>query len=332
VDDPWFQIARRIRTQRQRLGLSARDLSVILDCSRTTIHNWEAGRPIPLERCSQLAEALQIDTDELLRLHPYAADPEPSESMLKVVRTGPSRRQVSVAIAVFAIVLVGAVVATWRTATTGCYQPGAGGGSMLGAFDQAYHRYGGKTTLGCATNEVHKWGSGYVQDFEGGTAGRGILMTLDRTHVYSLAGSLFWSYVDLADGATADIAGVAVGDPVLCDSTVVVPLDGGLEGPGALVSMGPQDAFVWLPGDIWAAYKNQGGPDGLLGAPVSTLDRSEAGQSVAFAHGRIKHLYGTETVVDLVAASETPAIPLDIATCTPVPISNILVGDFAAGE
>lgn len=329
VEDPWFRIARRIRAERQRQGLSARELANLLDCSRTTIHNWEAGRPIPLERCPAIAKALHIDLDEFLALHPHAPTLPDGEMQKPLLPVG---RLVLVGLVVMAIVVIGAVTATWLTATADCFEVGAGGGSMLGPFRQAYERYGGEAVLGCATNEVHKWGPAYVQDFDGGAAGRGVLMTLDRVNVFPLAGAMFSSYVDIADGATADLAGAPTADPRYCAGTIVVPLAGGIAGPGALVSVADGGQYVWLPPDIWIAFTNSGGVAGLLGAPLGDAQRTPESESAQFQSGMVVHTYGVGTAVVTERTDHSAGSPLDLASCQPVPITDAALGSFVTAD
>lgn len=48
------------------------------------------------------------------------------------------------------------------------YLPGEGSCNQA-AFAQTYMQGGGFVTFGTPTNAVHKWGTGYTQDFRGGT-------------------------------------------------------------------------------------------------------------------------------------------------------------------
>jgi hypothetical protein len=71
-------------------------------------------------------------------------------------------------------------------------------------------------------------------------------MTLDQKTAYVMTGPAWTNYVGIAGGATADFVGVAVGPPVLCGNGIVIPLGGGIDGPGALVSDANRDIYARL--------------------------------------------------------------------------------------
>lgn len=295
VDDPWYLIASRIRIEREKLGLSTTQLARGLGVSRTTIHNWEGGKPIPIERCASIASFLGIDHEELLTLHPHSTSLHLDNNNHD---PGNPSRLIKVGLAVTALIVIGTMLFTWSTAQASCVEPGAGGGSLLGPFRDAYDRYGGEPVLGCAINEVHKWGPGFVQDFEGGSSERSTLMTLNRTDVYYLGGDMWWDYVDIADGATPDVVGVAASEILQCGPATVLRLEGGHTGPGALVSNVSGDHHVWLDGDIWTAYKRAGGPMGRLGQPIGAVEQDQTSTRAEFEGGTITHAHGEAAMVD----------------------------------
>lgn len=333
-DDPWYPLAGRIRSERIGRGWSAKQLADQVGCSRATIHNWEAGKPIPLERTALLAAALGLEPRTLLALHPHAAPPAavnvappPAASPPPATTTRWWRHRGVVAGGSAAVIVVGTMFATWLTATAGCFEVGAGGGSMIGPFRSAYDTYGGRVVLGCAANEVHKWGPGYVQDLEGGSAGRSSLMTLNRTDVYVLAGPLWWDYVAVAGGATTDFAGLAASPPLRCGPSVLVLLDGGLDGPGALVES-DSGSFVWVPADFWAQYRAAGGPAGPLGRPLADgVTRDSSGPTLLFEAGKMTKSYGGPVE----GASGIDATPFDLSRCTPADLEAISLGDPPPG-
>jgi hypothetical protein len=139
-------------------------------------------------------------------------------------------------------------------------------------------------------------------------------MTLNKSDVFYLGGEVWWDYVNIADGATPDVVGVAASEILQCGNAQVVLLEGGFAGPGALVSNSSGNHHVWLSGDIWAPYKAAGGPTGLLGRPLGdSIQQSEILVRADFEGGSITRAYGDEATVDpSIAGSE----PFDAAECT----------------
>ncbi len=289
-DDPWLAISQFIEVRRNALGLSRQQFGRLLDVSRATIYNWESGKHVPIERVAQLAQALDVPYEDLLRLHPHAVEP---------LESPPQQRSRSQLTGIMLLVIAGAlVVFTWLTARSDCVAVGAGSASLIGPFTDAYERYGGEVVLGCATNEVEKWGPGVVQQFIGGSTGDSALMMLGDGDVFVIAGPIFWDYVAIAQGGTPDIAGFPVSPILECGQVLVVLLDRGLGGPGALVSTPDRSVNVWLPADLWAAYARSGGPTGPLGAPVSLPRRYGGGIEVELERGRLDHVYGSGVYVE----------------------------------
>lgn len=316
-NDPWYPLATRIRTERIGQGLSVKELADRVDCSRATVHNWEGGRPVPLDKCARIAHALDIDPSELLALHPNSNPPARPRQPL------PASRALARTWVVLGILGMTMYV-TWATATAECLEVGAGGGSMIGPFREAYEWYGGAIILGCPTNEVHKWGPGYAQDLSGGVAGDAILMTLDRRRVHVLAGPMRRDLYALAGVMTADFTGIATSDPLACGPGVLVLLDGGLDGPGLLVSSA-DDAYVWVPADFWAVYRRYGGPFGPLGLPESDVVRDRAQHTLHFEHGDLRKELGGPVTVD-------PPIRVNVEAfspgrCAPVSVEDVVLGE-----
>ena len=313
-DDPWYRITRRIQLRRLELGLSTKDVAERLGTTSRTIRNWEFGKGLKAEKLRGLAEALDLDVDELLDLHPEVARAKwtPAEWHLT------TRHVVAgLSILVILVAIVGAL--SWMASDVSCFEAGTGGGSMAEPFTDAYREFGGEAVLGCATNEVHKWGPGFVQDYDGGSTDRGILMTLDQREVFVLAGNLWEDYVGIAGGATADLLGYPVSVPRRCGDGVLVEFRGGEQGIGALVSVADGSGFAWLAADTWAFYRSRGGPQGALGLPV---DRRSVATPDGFTHGfergTIEHRYGVGTSSDV--GSVRGGGPLDLGSCAPYDI------------
>lgn len=320
-DDPWYPLASRIRAERVRQGLSVRELADRVGCSRATIHNWESGRPVPPQKCVRLAEALAVDPADLLSLHPGAASP--SGRPVEPSPRPPTARRAWVILALLSLT----VYLTWATATADCLEVGAGGGSMIGPFREAYERYGGAVVLGCPTNEVHKWGPGYAQDLSGGAAGDSVLMTLDRRTVRVLPGPARHDFYAIAGVATTDFTGVVVSDPLVCGPAAVFLLDGGLDGPGALVTSSDGE-YVWIPADFWAVYGRYGGPSGPLGLPARAAQPASGGRRLPFEGGLLVEEWGGPVVADPPIRTNVPAF--DVNDCAPADIERLVLGDVPA--
>lgn len=322
-DDPWYPLATRIRTERVGSGLSARELAERVGCSRATIHNWESGRPVPPEKCVRLAEALSLDPAELLSLHPGATPAVATSPVTDRPSAPRTARRAWLVIAVLSLT----VYVTWATATADCLEVGAGGGSMIGPFREAYERYGGPVVLGCPTNEVHKWGPGYAQDLSGGVAGESVLVTLDRRAVRILPGPARHDFYAIAGVATTDFTGVAVSDPLVCGPAALILLDGGLDGPGALVTA-TGGRWVWIPADFWAVYEGNGGPAGPLGLPGGPIEPIPGGRRLGFEGGVLAEEWGGPVVAEPPIRTSVPAF--DVAGCAPADIERLVLGDIPA--
>ncbi|MDH3499252.1 MAG: helix-turn-helix domain-containing protein [Acidimicrobiia bacterium] len=316
IEDPWYRIASRIEKDRTRLGLTRRDLADRVGVSRSTIFNWESGRRIPVEKCATIAAALGIAPTELLELHPEvpmvtrADAPRPASSREAVRLT---RREVLFVAFGISALAVGIGFAAWMSASTRCFTIGAGLPSSSAQFRQAYDDAGGHDTLGCAIDEIHRFGPGIAQHFEGRNVGTGAIMSLDRGEAFVLAGEAYAAFRWIADGSAPDVAGHPIAAPRRCGDTLVLTLSGGAAGAGALVETADGSGYVWMAGGAWPAFIAAGGPIGPLGAPMtSTWD--DDGFAVEFARGSISAGHGEEPVI---TGAGTTAAPLDLSTCAP---------------
>lgn len=231
-----------------------------------------------------------------------------------------SRGERSSLISIVGVALVvGMGFLTWSTANADCTAIGAEDGTAAPAFRAAFEQGGGRLALGCAVEDVRKWGPGLSQSIEGGVLGPGAILALDRTgEAFVLTGELWESYRWISDGASTDVAGYPVTPPLLCGGAYVVGLAGGSDGPGALVQQADGDRYEWLSGDVWHAYQMSGGPAGPLGRPLESR-RDDAGLYAEFEHGSITALYGTVPTADFAG---TAADPVDLDTCTQIPLSE----------
>ena len=184
ADDPWYALAEQIKGARSHLGISRQSLATRIGVSRGTILNWESGRRVPIEKCAQLARALEISTDTLLGLHPEVPNGDPRRGHDPEEGRGfrISLRELGLmAFGVLALV-IGVGFLAWSTASNECFAVGAGLGSAAPPFRSAYDAAGGRADLGCPSEEVRKWGEGVSQMLEGGALGTGVILSLDRQH------------------------------------------------------------------------------------------------------------------------------------------------------
>lgn len=96
------------------------------------------------------------------------------------------------------------VVSVAPASSASCAIPvGAGAsGSLRDQIVAAHRRSGGQRAVGCATNKVHRWGSGYIQDFAGGSGGRGGIMREDgRSKAFWVHGAIWATYSGSHGGA-----------------------------------------------------------------------------------------------------------------------------------
>lgn len=316
--DPWFEIAERIKDERKRAGLTRQQLASRVGVSRGTIFNWESGKRIPVEKCAALASGLDLATDDILSIHPEVPTrtrparelPDPEET----VRF--TRREVTLISIVGVALVVGMGFLTWSTANANCTEIGAGDGTIAPAFRAAFDEGGGRIALGCATEDVRKWGPGLFQAIDGGDLGAGALMAPDRLgEAFVFAGELWESYRWIADGSSGDVAGYPASRPLDCDGTYLVPLVGGADGPGVLIEHASGDRYMWLSGDVWFAYRQAGGPGGPLGRPLDQ-SRDAEGTAGTFEGGTVVARYGEAPTVDGPAGT-----PLNLDSCTEVPLA-----------
>ena len=74
------------------------------------------------------------------------------------------------------------------------------GGTDQQTFVAAYTRNGGKSPVGCPLNAVHSWYNGRIQDFNGGSGGKGALMKANgRADAFWIHGGI-WNYYEIHGG------------------------------------------------------------------------------------------------------------------------------------
>ena len=84
--------------------------------------------------------------------------------------------------------------------------------NLSGELPDAFNKHGGYDRVGVPTNEVHLWGNGVVQDFDGGANGWGILMRRhDTTVFYYVFGKIWDAYRN--EGGAPGWLGYPTSDP-----------------------------------------------------------------------------------------------------------------------
>jgi uncharacterized protein with LGFP repeats/pimeloyl-ACP methyl ester carboxylesterase len=168
---------------------------------------------------------------------------------------------------------------------------GFDGSSAHNTYINTFNRLGGSGAIGSATNNVHHWGNGYTQDFQGGAEGRGAIMKSDANDNSYWVGGSFWNAY-LATGNGADGAlGYPTSDRIGNRQNFQ---------NGALIS-GSNGIFA-VYGGIGGHYlNNEGGENGRLGAPTSGEQGIGNGKIVQhFQNGDI--LYGSGATSTLLTA------------------------------
>jgi murein DD-endopeptidase MepM/ murein hydrolase activator NlpD len=77
----------------------------------------------------------------------------------------------------------------------------------------AFNKHGGYDRVGVPTNNVHLWGNGVVQDFDGGQNGWGILMRRHNTTVFYYVSGKIWEAYRNTDNGAPGWLGYPTSDP-----------------------------------------------------------------------------------------------------------------------
>ena len=147
-------------------------------------------------------------------------------------------------------------------------------------FVDSFDLNGGKGNVGCPTSDVHRWGGGYIQDFEGGTEGNagpgGIMLRDDTSTAYWVHGGVWQKYVSPGVGGATGFLGYPLTDEQEADISpngttgIVTEFEGGRI---PWHRDDPDDPFAnqafETHGDIDDRYVLEGGSGGLLGFPIS---------------------------------------------------------------
>ncbi len=139
---------------------------------------------------------------------------------------------------------------------------GYDGTSTHQTYINTFNRDGVSTTLGSPTNNVHPWGNGYIQDFSGGSDGRGGIMKSNANDNSYWVGSDFWNKF-LETGGAAGILDYPTSDRHSANGGQRQDFQG-----GAILKSNSGIFPVY--GGIGGQYLNvEGGQNGRLGFPKS---------------------------------------------------------------
>jgi hypothetical protein len=173
--------------------------------------------------------------------------------------------------------------------------PGQGGANAQ-AFVTAYDRNGGRAGAGCATNAVHRWGSGYTQDFSGGAGGTGAIMLADGVSTaWYVHGAIWTKYAGL--GGAGHVLGYPVSDEGTATSSVTGAAAAYSNFQGGAIdhhANGPRaGTTVWIGLGIFQKWSQLSYGSGVLGLPVTdegnatTSPLGTTGRVAAFENGEI---------------------------------------------
>ncbi len=168
---------------------------------------------------------------------------------------------------------------------------GFDGTSAHNTYINTFNRLGGSGAIGSATNNVHPWGNGYLQDFQGGSQGSGAILKSNANDNSYWVGGGFWNaYLATGNGVEGAL-GYPTSDRIGNRQNFQ---------NGALIS-GSNGIFA-VYGGIGGHYlNNEGGENGRLGAPTSKEEGLGGNKIVQhFQYGDI--LYGIGATSTLMTA------------------------------
>jgi len=193
---------------------------------------------------------------------------------------------------------------------------GYNGFSIHQTYVDTFNRNGGSSVLGSPINNVHPWGDGHIQDFDGGSDGRGGIMKSNANdNSYWVSGDFWNKYLDT--GGSGGILDYPTSDRYRTNGGWRQNFQG-----GAILKS--SKGIFPLFGGIGAYYfNNEGGENGRLGFPTSGEIGIGNGVIVQnFEHGRI--VYG-----DGSTRTEMNSQPTPTHSPTSVTINGFIVdGNF----
>jgi N-acetylmuramoyl-L-alanine amidase len=179
---------------------------------------------------------------------------------------------------------------------------GYDGSSTHQTYINTFNRNGGSSALGSPTNNVHPWSNGYIQDFSGGSEGRGGIMKSNANDLSYWVGADFWSKF-LDTGGAEGILHYPTSDRFSTNAGQRQNFQG-----GAIIKSAKGIFPVF--GGIGTHYlTNEGGEKGRLGFPTS--GEVGVGNGVIHQHfenGYIRYGDGpTRTIMNTQPTTPVPA-------------------------
>jgi hypothetical protein len=113
-----------------------------------------------------------------------------------------------------------------------------------------------------------------------------------------MSGAYWDDYTGTSGKNSGPILGYPTTDPIECNGTQLVLLEGGEQSPGAMVTAASSGGFIWIPKLIWSRYRMLEGPFGRLGRPVGRVEQTPSETRQTFEHGYIRVVAGA-TKTDL---------------------------------
>lgn len=164
----------------------------------------------------------------------------------------------------------------------GSFNPSAANvqSTFAAAFLQRYAEAGGKDSLGCPTQLIHRWGQGFLQELEDEQGNRSALLSITPGTAILLTGNA-WGVFDRIKGLSGELVGYPTGEPTLVDGLYIVGLNAG----GALVAASPEAPYHWLPPLVLESWKSLGAKDSCVGMPISDPFAMDSSFRQDFEHG-----------------------------------------------
>jgi hypothetical protein len=144
------------------------------------------------------------------------------------------------------------------------------GASNQGAYQSEFTNGGRIWGLGLASNTVHQWGPGCIQDFNGGYRGKAAIMSTGCTGPAYWVGDQFWAYYERVYGGTAStVMGYPYNDSHRWGPGWVQDFGSGNLGPNILMQRDGRTSVYDVSWPFRADYVALGGAPGFLGFPTS---------------------------------------------------------------
>lgn len=150
---------------------------------------------------------------------------------------------------------------------------GVGGGGSYNSlyyYSQAYGRIGGGGAIGWPVNDVHRWGQGCNQDYNGGRYGSSAIMQMNCSGpAYVVVGATWRHLIEQFGGGAVNVYGYPLNDGHRWGAGWVQDFSYGALGWNIMIYGDSVGRTQNVRGDIWRYYRETGGMDGPYGAPTT---------------------------------------------------------------